>query len=74
MSGLIGGLFGGGGGGGGGSIQAPPATPTLNQAITTRMAEDQNLVARGRATTLLTSNNGLPNLGATIAPSAGSGG
>lgn len=61
-------------GGGGADIKTPPPTPTLNQAIQNRMAEDQNLVARGRATTILTSNNGLPNLGNTTSPAAGAGG
>jgi hypothetical protein len=52
------------------SMQAPPPVPVLNQAVADRTAEDQTLMARGRATTILTSQNGLPNLGATSSPVA----
>jgi len=57
-------------GGGGMQPQAPPPVPVLNQAQQDRQREDQALVARGRATTILTSQNGLPNLGSTTSVSA----
>ena len=63
------GLF-GGGSSSTTTVQQVPPTPALNQAVQNRMSENQNLVARGRATTVLTSQNGLPNLGQTTSPSA----
>lgn len=50
--------------------KAPPKAPMLDDAIAKRNAQD-SASRRGRATTILTSGNGLPNLGATAAPSAG---
>jgi hypothetical protein len=62
------GLF---GGGGVKSPAPPPPIPQIDNAIAARNAENQTLMQRGRATTVLTSDTGLPNLGSTSAPSAG---
>lgn len=49
--------------------QAPPV-PTVDDAAARQNAQDR-MIRRGRATTVLTSENGLPDLGTTAAPSAG---
>jgi len=49
----------------------PPPVPSIDTAVAARNAEHQTSVARGRATTVLTSDSGLPNLGTTSSPMAG---
>lgn len=56
---------------GGAKPTAPPPIPTIDDAVKQRNSEDQSLVKRGRATTVLTSDAGLPNLGSTAKPAAG---
>ena len=52
----------------------PPPTPTLNQAQSDRDAQDAAIMAaRGRQSTILTSQNGLPNLGTTTSAQATAG-
>ena len=52
---------------------AAPPIPTIDDAQARQNAMDRSL-RRGCGTTVLTGENGLPNLGATRAPSAGYGG
>jgi hypothetical protein len=50
---------------------APPPVPTIDNAVTMRNEEDRSLrMRKGAATSLLTSPNGLPDLGATNAAAA----
>lgn len=50
---------------------APPPVPTIDEAVTQRNDSDRRLMQRrGAGTTLLTSSNGLPDLGNTSAASA----
>lgn len=58
---------------GGPKPQAPPPVPQVDNAASMRNARDRAL-RRGRATTILTSDNGLPNLGSTTSVSATGGG
>lgn len=52
-------------------VTAPPPVPTVDNAVTMRNNEDRALMMRkGAATSLLTSPNGLPDLGSTTAASA----
>lgn len=46
-----------------------PRQPQVDDAIARRNEGDQR-IRRGRATTILTSSDGLPNLGATARPAA----
>lgn len=62
------------GGGSHGSPTPPPPVPTLNQAIAQREADNSALMARGRMTTVMTGDNGLPDLGTSSAPVATAGG
>lgn len=49
----------------------PPPVVTVDNAVQMRNNEDRNLRARrGAGTSLLTSSNGLPDLGSTSASSA----
>jgi len=48
----------------------PPPVPQIDEAAARRMARDRTL-KRGRGTTILTGENGLPNLGTTVTPMAG---
>lgn len=50
----------------------PPPVPTVDDAEARKNAMDRTL-RRGRATTVLTSDTGLPNLGTTKTPSATAG-
>lgn len=47
----------------------PPPIPQIDDAVAARNSSDQTNLQRGRATTVLTSNNGLPDLGSTQTPS-----
>jgi hypothetical protein len=49
---------------------APPPIPQVDDAMRRRMERDRGLARRGRGTTVLTGSSGLPDLGATTAPSA----
>lgn len=49
---------------------APPPVPQIDEAANRRMMQDR-LARRGRGTTILTSESGLPDLGTTVTPSAG---
>ncbi len=50
---------------------APPPVPTIDSAVTMRNNEDRAIQLRkGAATSLLTSPNGLPDLGSTSAATA----
>lgn len=48
----------------------PPPVPMIDDAAARRMARDR-VSKRGRGTTILTSDNGLPDLGKTVTPMAG---
>lgn len=50
----------------------PPSVPTVDDAEARKNAMDRTL-RRGRATTVLTGDTGLPNLGTTKTPSATAG-
>lgn len=52
----------------------PPLTPTVDDAAKRRNEADQRTLRRGRATTVLTGDTGLPNLGTTRTLQAGGGG
>lgn len=54
-------------------VPPPPAVPTIDDAAARMNARDRAL-RRGRGTTVLTSDTGLPDLGTTRSPSAGAGG
>lgn len=43
--------------------KAAPPTPTIDDAVTRMRDRDRNVGRRGRAATILTSEEGLPNLG-----------
>lgn len=64
------GLF--GGGGGGVTVQKAPAPP--DQAEAARLKDTTTQLRAARASTVLTSDTGLPNLGSTASPSATNGG
>lgn len=49
---------------------APPPVPMVDEAANRRMQRDR-MARRGRGTTILTSENGLPDLGSTVTPMAG---
>lgn len=53
-------------------VQAPPPTPTIDDAILMRNKRDSSAM-RGRGTTIFTGDQGLPDLGATAAPVAKAG-
>jgi hypothetical protein len=53
-------------------VPAPPPVPTVDDAQARANAADRAL-RRGRATTVLTSDTGLPDLGKTRSPSASGG-
>ena len=48
-------------------VSAPPPPPQIDNAVARRDQRDQ---AQRRATTILTSESGLPNLGTTTRPQA----
>lgn len=50
---------------------APPPVPQIDDVAVRRMDADRALRRRGRGTTILTSDAGLPNLGTTVTPMAG---
>jgi hypothetical protein len=54
-------------------VPAPPPVPTVDDAQARANATDRAL-RRGRATTVLTSDQGLPDLGSTKRPTASAGG
>lgn len=54
-------------------IPAPPPVPTIDDATAQQNARDR-LLRRGRGTTVLTGDTGLPDLGKTRSPAAGAGG
>lgn len=54
-------------------IPAPPAVPTVDDAAARQVANDRAL-RRGRGTTVLTGDTGLPDLGKTQSPAARAGG
>lgn len=49
----------------------PPPTPQIDDAVTKRRDENAGLRRRGAAATILTSEGGLPNLGAVARATAG---
>ena len=49
----------------------PPPIPQIDDAVKMRNEMDRNTLKRGRGTTVLTSDQGLPNLGSTSTPAAG---
>ena len=51
-------------------VKAAPPPPMVDDALARRNQQDRT-VRRGRGTTVLTGDNGLPNLGSTTAPAAG---
>ena len=51
---------------------APPPIPTIDDAQARQNAMDRS-IRRGRGTTVLTGENGLPNLGSTRSPTASAG-
>lgn len=53
-------------------VPEPPPVPTVDDAEARKNAMDRTL-RRGRATTVLTSDTGLPNLGTTKTTSATAG-
>lgn len=53
-------------------VPEPPPVPTVDDAQARQNAMDRTL-RRGRATTVLTGDTGLPNLGTTKTPSATAG-
>lgn len=53
-------------------VPEPPPVPTIDDAQARQNAMDRTL-RRGRATTVLTGDTGLPNLGTTKTPSATAG-
>lgn len=53
-------------------IPAPPAVPTIDDAAARMNAMDRS-IRRGRGTTALTGDTGLPDLGKTRSPSASAG-
>lgn len=53
-------------------VPEPPPVPTIDDAEARKNAMDRTL-RRGRATTVLTGDTGLPNLGTTKTPSATAG-
>jgi hypothetical protein len=54
-------------------IPAPPPVPTIDDAAAMQNSRDR-LLRRGRGTTVLTGDTGLPDLGKTRSPAAGAGG
>jgi hypothetical protein len=54
-------------------VPAPPPVPTVDDAGA-RMNATDRMLRRGRATTALTGDTGLPDLGKTRSPSASAGG
>lgn len=55
------------------SVPKAAPVPTVNDAMAQRNTADSALTPRGRATTILTSSKGLPDLGTTVAPTASAG-
>lgn len=53
-------------------VPEPPPVPTIDDAQARQNAQDRTL-RRGRATTVLTGDTGLPDLGKTRTPSATAG-
>jgi hypothetical protein len=49
----------------------PPPVPQIDEGVKMRNEQDRLALRRGRGTTVLTSDQGLPNLGATSTPTAG---
>ena len=49
---------------------APPPVPQIDNAAA-MLRNETRMLKRGRGTTILTSDNGLPDLGTTTAASAG---
>ena len=54
-------------------VPEPPPVPTIDDAQARQNAMDRT-IRRGRATTVLTGDTSLPDLGKTRAPSASAGG
>lgn len=54
-------------------VPTPPPVPTIDDAQARQNASDRS-IRRGRGTTVLTGDNGLPNLGTTKSPTAYAGG
>ena len=54
-------------------VPTPPPVPTVDDAQARQNAQDRS-IRRGRGTTVLTSDTGLPDLGKTSTPSATAGG
>ena len=50
-------------------VPSPPPVPTVDDAQARQNAQDRSL-RRGRGTTVLTSDTGLPDLGKTTTPAA----
>lgn len=50
--------------------QAPPPVPQIDNAISARNASDTAALRRGMGATMLTGENGLPNLGTVAKPAA----
>jgi hypothetical protein len=50
--------------------QAPPPVPQIDQGMIKAQQDQAMMRSRGAATTILTSDNGLPNLGSTSKPKA----
>ena len=51
--------------------EPPPPVPQIDDAVKMRNEQDRNSLRRGRGTTILTSDKGLPDLGSTTTPAAG---
>jgi len=49
---------------------APPPVPQIDNAAA-MLRNETRMLKRGRGTTILTSDNGLPDLGTTTSPTAG---
>lgn len=54
--------------------EPPPPVPQIDNAVKMRNEQDRMYLRRGRGTTVLTGDQGLPNLGSTSTPSATNGG
>lgn len=54
-------------------VPEPPPVPTIDDAQARQNAMDRT-IRRGRATTVLTGDTGLPDLGKTRTPTASAGG
>jgi len=54
-------------------VIAPPPVPQVDDAVTQRLKDDSAALKRGRATTIFTSDAGLPDLGKVTKPQATAG-